>query len=354
MAGALAIRPRASIDDARPVLFYGNDEPQQSPIVNLKPAMDGITQREARPTLRTPREPGLPENGLPGATSVDGGGGLDAIGGAMRTPPFVEKRTVRERPRISLGDVLPQRGPTEPMPQYQQKTEFGFWDRVKAALGGARYNAGGGLLGMIGGAIGGAVHPEMIADADFATGPMAAWRRRRQMADQESERADGQAMKRLQMAKIISEIEKNSEQAGLKPLPNSPYLAFYDEKTGEIVMPRVGGEPLPGAQLKLAERNHDLDMIKLREKEKLDLEELTRRQEFELRSLGLKGASAKEIEAMKQKNRLQVESLKQGHQRQRDSMLEAGRNKRHTESMTRPTLTLPMLPSRRDEDEEDN
>jgi hypothetical protein len=237
-------------------------------------------------------------------------------------------------------------------PQYQQKDKHSFWDRVKAGLSAARYNAGGGLEGMIGGFAGGMVKPDQIDQADYVTGPYAAWRRQVEAARVQDDRNMSDAMKRMQIAKMAAEIEKSARPAGLKPLPDSPYLAFYDEESGQIVMPRVGGEPLPSGRMKLAERNHDWDMEQIRERQKNELEELTKRQEWTFKELGLKSGSAKEIEALKQKHRMEVEKLKAGQQKARDAYLEAGRNKRHTESVNKPPLVYPPGPSRRDDDED--
>jgi hypothetical protein len=340
MATALSVRPRASIDDARPVLFYGDEQAPQTTF--------GRDQMVGRPALKY--EPGRPVNGLPGATSTDE---MPAPTPATGAPsPVVGSRTVRERPRLSLGDILPQRTAVPNAPTYQKKDKYSVWDRVKSALGGARYNAGGGIEGMIGGAIGGAMHPDQIDEANFVTGPLAQWRRQQQEAQMQDDRNLKQVMTKLQMAKMVADINKGTEPKPLKPLTNSPYLAFYDEDSGEIVMPRVGDEPLPGAQLKLAERNHDWDVDELREKHKLELEELTRKQEWAFKEMGMKATTAKELEQLKSRNRTQLELLQSKQQRERDGFLERGRNARHAESMKRPELVLPGVTTRRPAEDE--
>ena len=307
MAMALGIRPRASIDDARPILFYGDEQPETT---------FGRDQMQGRPQLRydmkSVNEPGMPVNGLPGATSVDDYQQSPTSGGV------VSRRSVKERPQLRLGDILPQRTPVSNAPTYQKKDKYSVWDRVKAALGGARYNAGGGLPGMIGGALGGAVHPDQIDKANFATGPYAEWQRKAQAARGQDDRNMKDAMTRLQMAKILSDINKGNEPKPLKQMTNLPHLGFLDEDANEVVIPNgADGQPIKTSATVTAESNHEFQLQKLEDQQSHQVEMLSQRLESQLELLSVRGVAAHKIEAFRQSGRVAIQTMRQRHSRER-------------------------------------
>jgi hypothetical protein len=211
-------------------------------------------------------------------------------------------------------------------PEYIKRGKFGIWDRIKAALGGARYNAQGGLPGMIGGALGGAVRPEEIDQANFITGPYAQWRRQVEEARAEDDRNFTQAEKYLRLAKMVEEVNRANAPKPLKHIAGMPNLTFQDEDSDEIVMPRgAHGQPIPTAATVTAENNHEFQLQKLEDQQRHQLEMLEARMEAQLELLGARGVQSHQLEQFRQQGRVAIQRMRERHQRE---MIERRRGRR--------------------------